>query len=311
VKLSGNDRLARRRRSARCAQDPHILERIVAVYQKAGILGDIRLESLSELGREPGLEGREETLARQQEEMRTDLEAAVCKIFMEHGPAAFEITERATALHEAGHAVIAMSLAGLVPVSMTIGLCSAEHPMLGTRIRAGETLLEPGSAFNRILDVRIEKPQDVIENAAFHLAGQAAEALCDWKDYRWGSSLDEQYEAEAILNGVAHHRLGLPKRQWCALILITRIALFGILGSNRTVLERVAAALISSRKLERPELERLLADVPRANPPLGEWVLAETPAFIRQVPDGDLESMLDDFESKMRGKLRSARAGER
>jgi len=235
------------------------------------------------------------------EAMRENLASAVTDVISRHGLEAFEISERATALHEAGHAVAGNSLAGLVPLSLSIGshvpqasvVDAAADRALGISSKAGLCLQPEGSRFTRSVDVNVTQPEEVIESAAYRLAGQAAEALCDFKNYRWGSSLDEQVEMESILGGLGLFRLGLTQSQCPALILLTRLAVWRMLQSNKAVIERIADALIAERFLDHTTLAGLLQDVRAPQPPIGEWVLSQVrPLLLAQ--DDDFRAWMQD-----------------
>lgn len=228
------------------------------------------------------------------------------------GLAAFEVTERATALHEAGHAVVGRAIAGETPLSLTIGSQAIARSRSFGSPKIGLCEHSPGSLFNRDIDVRVEPPETVIEVAAFRIAGQAAEAVCDPGDYRIGSSLDEDLEAQMILNGVAKVRLGLSPNNAPALTVLTRIATANVLWANRKAVERVAAALIESHALDQPALAELLANVARADPPIGAWVLTKLPLLIAEA-GGDVRGMMGQLavEASPVGAVppRAAKAG--
>jgi hypothetical protein len=189
------------------------------------------------------------------------------------------------------NAVAGTAMSGEAPLSLSLSLGIEAG-------KAGFCTYRNGARFNRWMDTRIAPPEEVIERAAYTIAGQAAEAVLDLKDYRWGSSLDEQLETEAILNGLGL-RLGLSMDNATALIFLTRVAVSMLLDENRDRVERTAAALIARRKLDQAGLPDLLAGVARPDPSVGQFVLAHVQATIG-AENGNVRAMLDAAEREIR-----------
>jgi len=206
--------------------------------------------------------------------LRTALDQAARDAYAVQGATAFETSERAIALHEAGHAVAGVAIAGLLPSSIMLRPEADVHETYGPMVRLGTCVYPAGTLFNRAIDTRIDPIEIIISNAA----------------YRLGSSLDEQLDAEGMLLGAAF-RLGLPVRNRPALLVLSRMALANSLSTNKTAIERTAAALIARRDLEAAALADMLADVSRCDPPFAEWVVARIPECI-QAAGGDVMTML-------------------
>jgi hypothetical protein len=129
------------------------------------------------------------------------------------------------------------------------------------------------------------------------LAGQMAEMGFDRADYRLGSSLDDQASGIRALKSVLELRLGLDDRgSLMTLCTLTLQAVAKTLESNRTTVERIAAALIERRSLSRAEIAAMVADVPR-EPSFGAsilWRLKEAAAEPRNrfpAPDAERAGM--------------------
>jgi hypothetical protein len=199
--------------------------------------------------------------------------------------------ERATALHEAGHAVAGFAFTRGVPSSVSLERHAHQDRDFGAAVRFGVCEWPADSLFGRDMDVRVDPPEDIIAVAAQRMAGQAAEFLCDQDDYRAASSLDETVEADAVLLGLGQLRFGLSTSNAPAFILLTRAATWQTLATSRQVIERAAAQLITKQKLDQPELANLLADVSQPEPPIGKFVISQVDKCI-EAADGDVRRMI-------------------
>ena len=214
-------------------------------------------------------------MTRQRSALLPDIVEASRRAFAKQGAAAFGVTERATALHEAGHAVAGASIAGLVPVSVSLGTSTMHDPAFGEVLQFGCCEYSPGSLFARDLDVRVDPPEDVIAVAMQRFAGQCAEFMCDREDYRDGSSIGEDMETQAVLVGLGEMRLGLSQANAPALVVLTRTITWQVLRANQAIIERIAAALIAKRSLDQTAMAELLTDVSASDQPGGAWVLSQ------------------------------------
>jgi hypothetical protein len=215
--------------------------------------------------------------AKLSEELREVLEPSIkdaARIAYAHqGEAAFEITERATSLHEAGHAVVGYAIAGDLPLQVSIG-AQIRQSSLGSTHVVGWCPYGHDSIFGRVINFATAPPEETIAFAAQMLAGQTAEMVFDGDDYRLGSSLDDQASGIHALKSLLELRLDLDDRDSPkTLCTLTLQAVAKTLESNRTTVERIAAALIERRSLSRAEIAAMVADV-RREPSFGESILS-------------------------------------
>jgi hypothetical protein len=177
---------------------------------------------------------------------KSELTRATRHAYKKQGHAAFEVTERATALHEAGHAVVARSIAGEIHETINLEQKTVDDPLAGPTLRLGECIYAEGSLFARTMDVRVDPVEDVFAVCVHMIAGQAAEFMCDRDDYREGSSLNETVQAGACLLGLGDSRLGLGDNG-AALIPLAKTVAWRVLDLNREAVERLAARIDAAR----------------------------------------------------------------
>jgi hypothetical protein len=169
------------------------------------------------------------------------------------GLRAFENTKRATAVHEAGHAVVATTCGHFVDRVWIKRKRVGEQKTWvgGTRIDA---VLYSG---------RASSVRDDLAGACNLLAGVLAEAIFDRGDFRHGSSLDEIVFCQCVIKNIAF-KTRAPFDE-IVLQVITQVS--GLLHQHRDLVELLAAELTRRGTLRGPALSRLLRRVkPLAEP---------------------------------------------
>lgn len=173
----------------------------------------------------------------------------------QQGIRALESPRRTAAVHEAGHAVVYEATADGVRWWRAYRLRIWRiNEIPGVNFWGGETRVSPKAPPEHV-DTRID-PAGTAILAMRALAGWTAEQLFT-DDFRLGSSLDEVTIAGGCAQGLAHHWLKSPEECFSMLFAMTR----EILKANTTCTLRVADRLDFSRRLDSPDLRRLLADV--------------------------------------------------
>ena len=109
------------------------------------------------------------------------------------GLRAFEITERATAVHEAGHAVVATAYGHLVSRVRT------------QRKRIGEQKIWVGRTYYDVVPRTgpASTVRDDLDAACNLIAGVLAEAMFDHDDFRFGSSINEIVFFQCVVENIA------------------------------------------------------------------------------------------------------------
>ena len=191
----------------------------------------------------PNLHGDANTAALVQDELNELARDA----FAAQGARAFENTERATAFHEAGHAVVATAS------GRRVARVRIKRRRVGDlKVWLGHT---DDGVFNRTDEAT--SVDDDCFTAANIIAGWVAEILFDTRDMRAGSSLDEIIIFRGIVANIAF-KTGRPHTEIAAEVIHNVGA---ILKRHRDLVERLAAALMRVGTLRGARLARLLAEV--------------------------------------------------
>ena len=163
------------------------------------------------------------------------------------GPRAFENTERATAVHEAGHAVVVTACGGLV------------HRVRIKRKRVGEQTTWVGRTYHNVVQNTgpASAVRDDLDVARNLVAGFLAEAMFDSGDFRLGSSLNEIVFFQCVVENIAF-RTRTPFEE-IAPQAIAQVS--GILHQHRDLVELLAAELTRRGTLRGPALSQLLRGV--------------------------------------------------
>ncbi len=160
------------------------------------------------------------------------------------GLRAFENTERATALHEAGHAVVATAYGHLV------SRARIRRKQIGEqKIWVGRTYYDvvpctgPGSAV-----------RDDLDAACNLIDGVLAEQMFDGDDFRLGSSINEIVFFQCVVENIAF-KTRAPFEK-----IATRVfaVVSGILHQHRDLVELLAVELMRRGTLRGQALSRLL-----------------------------------------------------
>jgi hypothetical protein len=169
---------------------------------------------------------------------------------------------------------VGYAIADDLPLQMSIGAQTRQSSLGPTHV-VGWCPYGHDSIFGRVINFATAPPEETVAFAAQMLAGQMAEMGFDRADYRLGSSLDDQASGIRALRSLLEYRLGLEDRNSCmTLCTLTLQAVTKTLESNRTTVERIAAALIERRSLSRAEIAAMVAEVPR-EPSFGASILSQ------------------------------------
>jgi len=192
-------------------------------------------------------------------EVRTHLYENVAGLmrfaYEQQGVRALESTRRIAAVHEAGHGVVYEATADGVRWWRAYRLrIWRVNEIPGVNFRGGETTVSPKAPPEHV-DTRID-PAGTAILAMRALAGWTAEQLFT-DDFRLGSSLDEVTIAGGCAKRLAHHWMKSPEECFAMLFSMTR----EILKANAVCALRIADRLEFSRRIDSPDLRRLLADV--------------------------------------------------
>jgi hypothetical protein len=176
------------------------------------------------------------------------------------GPRAFENTERATAVHETGHAVVVTACGYFV------------HRVRIKRKRVGERKTWIGRTYHSV--VQYTGPacavRDDLAGARNLVAGVLAEAMFDSGDFCLGSSLNETVFFRCVVENIAF-KTGASFEE-IAPQVIAQVS--EILHQHSDLVEPLAAELMRRGTLRGPALSRLLREVR----PLAEVVSAQPAA---------------------------------
>ena len=173
------------------------------------------------------------------------------------GSRAFESTERATAVHEAGHAVVATACGHVVSrVRINRKRIGEQKAWVG-RINTN-VVLSTGPAS------KVSDDRDVARNL---VAGVLAEQMFDGDDFRLGSSINEIVFFQCVVENIAFKTLIAFEK--IALQLIAEVDV--ILYQHRDLVELLAAKLMRRGTLRGQALSRLL----RAVKPLADLYQVE------------------------------------
>lgn len=163
------------------------------------------------------------------------------------GPHAFESTERATAVHKAGHAVVATACGYLVSrVRIQRKRVGDEKTWVGRTYHDVVQYTGPASAV-----------RDDLGSARNLAAGVLAEVMFDGGDFRLGSSLNEIVFFQCVVENIAF-KTWSPFEE-IALQVVAQVS--GILQQHRDVVRPLAAELMRHGTLHGPALWRLLLGV--------------------------------------------------
>lgn len=175
--------------------------------------------------------------------------------YEQQGIKALESTRRIAAVHEAGHAVVFEATADGVRWWRAYRLRIWRNDEIpGVNFWGGETTVSPKAPLERV-DTRID-PAGTAITAMRAIAGWTAEQLFT-DDFRIGSSLDEVTIASGCAKGLSRHWMKSPEECFAMLFSMTR----EILKANAVCALRIADRLEFSRRIDSPDLRRLLADV--------------------------------------------------
>jgi hypothetical protein len=164
--------------------------------------------------------------------------------YAKQGMRAFENTKRATAIHEAGHVVIAI-LAG-----RTVSRVWIKRKRVGdTKAWIGRTF--DGSCHGTAPDSPVEA--DVAAARAL-IAGVLAEWLFDGGDFRLGSSLNEVVAFQAIVANISN-KTGAAFEDVAMGIAAD---VFADLDQRRHEVEAIAAALMARGELKNVALSQVI-----------------------------------------------------
>jgi hypothetical protein len=176
--------------------------------------------------------------------LQSSLMQAARAAFEASGKRAFEASEHVAALHEAGHATL-YGLAG-IPVRQLWIKC--------VKVNGASTWIGRCETDAHWQVDEYTSPTDDRQFARILMAGCLAEVAFARDEFRLGSSLDETILAGAICSGAAHKL----RQQPSAVLLETVAETLDTLCAHEKHVRAIASALMRSRKLRGPKLDRLL-----------------------------------------------------
>jgi hypothetical protein len=173
--------------------------------------------------------------------------------YAEQGMAAFVNTEKSTAYHEAGHAVIAAAH-GFGVKRIWI---KRKRTELGKMWTGRNYPIHPDGSCYLIgsgPDTAIASDLDAARNL---IAGVVAELVFDAQDFREGSSIDEIVFAQSVIANVAVKTGASVEALWMQLFC----QILEILKREKTAVEKIATELLRQGVLRGERLRVLLHDV--------------------------------------------------
>lgn len=167
------------------------------------------------------------------------------------GERAFAMTRRATALHEAGHAIINKSRGFAIP-----------KMQIRKELREGGRFVWIGCCdTNDLSEAPVDKStslQLLFEHAMNQLSGWASELLFDTEDFRLGISAGEKVMFD-VLCITAAEKLRCPLG---AVVFTIYSKVFGLLKQHQTTHAKLAGRLYNAKVLRGKEIAKLLEPVP-------------------------------------------------
>jgi hypothetical protein len=208
------------------------------------------------------------------------IEELARRAFDAQGPAAFECSPRAAAIHEAGHCVVHTML------DNKLADCRIEERrIVGRSIWLGVTNMAGSQCWESSPE---SNPYDDLDHAAITFAGVAAEMAFD-TDFRQGSSLDELVLYQMLCSNAANKLRLSPER----MIMWMHANVGKMLHHHKDVHRAITEALFHKQTLGADDLAELVRPVT----PLGKRAWGR-PALINMTsskrPDPVEIEALDD-----------------